>query len=137
MRRMAPPRWGLLMLWPTCPITQRKAECSMSFRCLSVIFFLCISLKAGERRVLRVCADPNNLPFSNQAGDGLENHLANLIAKELNAEVSYTWWTETKSFIKNSLGENQCDVIMGVPSTLDSVSPTRPYYRSTYVFVTR
>jgi len=109
----------------------------MSFRCLSVIFFLCISLKAGEGRVLRVCADPNNLPFSNQAGDGLENHLANLIAKDLNAEVSYTWWTETKSFVKNSLGENQCDVIMGVPSTLDSVSPTRPYYRSTYVFVTR
>jgi len=87
--------------------------------------------------VLRVCADPNNLPFSNQAGNGLENHLASLIAKDLNAELSYTWWSETKSFVKNSLGENLCDVIMGVPSTLGSVLTTRPYYRSTYVFVAR
>ncbi len=86
---------------------------------------------------LRVCADPNNLPFSNQQGEGLENRLASLIAAELNTTVSYVWWAQRRGFIRNTLAAGQCDVVMGVPSSLPSVLTTRPYYRSRYVFVTR
>ncbi len=91
----------------------------------------------GAPRVLRVCADPNNLPFSNERGEGFENRLAELLARDLGAKVEYTWWAERKSFLKNSLGAGKCDAVMGVPSAMDSVSVTRPYYRSTYVFVSR
>jgi quinoprotein dehydrogenase-associated probable ABC transporter substrate-binding protein len=87
--------------------------------------------------VLRVCADPNNLPFSNQAGEGLENRLAELVAAHLEGELQYVWWAERKSFLRNSLQAGLCDVVMGVPSSLDNVAVTRPYYQSTYVFVER
>jgi mxaJ protein len=86
---------------------------------------------------LRVCADPNNLPFSNQRGEGLENRLAELIARELKTSVSYRWWPQRRGFIRNTLAAGQCDVVMGVPSDLPSVLTTCPYYRSRYVFVSR
>jgi len=94
-------------------------------------------LLAAQERKLRVCADPNNLPFSNEAGEGIENRLAELLAHDMHAQVEYTWWAERKSFLKNSLGAGLCDVVMGVPPELDTVSATRPYYTSTYVFVER
>ena len=109
----------------------------MFFRCLSAVLLMSLSLTAASRRVLRVCADPNNLPFSNQAGEGLENRVAELVAAHLEAELQYVWWAERKSFLRNSLQAGLCDLVMGVPSTLDSVSVTRPYYQSTYVFVER
>ena len=86
---------------------------------------------------LRVCADPNNLPFSNQRQEGFENRLAALVAKELNTTVRYVWWAQRRGFVRNTLAAGRCDVIMGVPTTLPSVLTTRPYYRSSYVFVTR
>ena len=86
---------------------------------------------------LRVCADPNNLPFSNRAGEGLENHLAQLIASELHATVSYTWWPQRRGFIRNTLAADSCDVVMGIPTGSERVLTTRPYYRSSYVFVSR
>jgi mxaJ protein len=85
---------------------------------------------------LRVCADPNNLPFSNAKGEGFENELAELVARELGETVSYTWWAQRRGFIRNTLNAGTCDVIMGVPD-LDMIDTTRPYYRSTYVFVSR
>lgn len=88
-------------------------------------------------RILRVCADPNNMPFSNAAGEGFENHLAELVAGELGARVEYTWWAQRRGFIRSTLGEHQCDVVMGLPSSMEMALMTRPYYRSTYVFVTR
>jgi mxaJ protein len=91
----------------------------------------------GAPRTLRVCADPNNLPFSNQREEGFENRLAELVARDLGAKLEYTWWAERKSFLKNSLDAGLCDVVMGVPAALGSVAVTRPYYRSTYVFVSR
>jgi quinoprotein dehydrogenase-associated probable ABC transporter substrate-binding protein len=109
----------------------------MCFRYLSAVLLISFSLTGASRRVLRVCADPNNLPFSNQAGEGLENRVAELVAVHLRAELQYTWWAERKSFLRDSLQAGLCDVVMGVPSTLDSVSVTRPYYQSTYVFVER
>lgn len=88
-------------------------------------------------RELRVCADPNNLPFSNADGEGFENRLAELVAAELGATVQYTWWAQRRGFIRNTLRAGACDVVMGVPSSYELVLPTRPYYRSTYVFVSR
>jgi mxaJ protein len=85
---------------------------------------------------LRVCADPNNLPFSNAAEEGFENQLAGLVARELGLRVSYTWWAQRRGFIRNTLNAGTCDVIMGVPP-LDMIRTTRPYYRSSYVLVSR
>jgi mxaJ protein len=86
---------------------------------------------------LRVCADPNNLPFSNRRGQGFENRIAELLARDLGARVEYTWWAQRRGFIRNTLKAGSCDVIMGVPAGLDMVARTAPYYRSGYVFVTR
>jgi mxaJ protein len=109
----------------------------MSFRFLSVIALAALQCMAAGQSVLRVCADPNNMPFSNERGEGFENKLAELIAGKLGAKLEYTWWSERKSFVKNSLGQGRCDVVMGVPSALESITATKPYYRSTYVFVSR
>jgi mxaJ protein len=87
--------------------------------------------------VLRVCADPNNLPFSNARKEGFENRVAELIATELHDTVEYTWWAQRRGFVRNTLKAGTCDVIMGVPTTVGMILPTTPYYRSTYVFVTR
>jgi mxaJ protein len=88
-------------------------------------------------RQLRVCADPNNLPFSNQRLEGFENKIAGLIAQELNATVEYTWWAQRRGFIRNTLKAGACDVVLGVPSSFELALTTSPYYRSTYVFVYR
>ena len=86
---------------------------------------------------LRVCADPNNLPFSNDRGEGFENALAELVARHLNATVRYTWHAQRRGFIRNTLAAGRCDVVMGVPRGYDPVRTTAPYYRSTYVFLYR
>lgn len=88
-------------------------------------------------RELRVCADPNNLPFTNRRGEGFENRIAELVARDLHARLAYTWWAQRRGFFRNTLNASLCDVVMGVPSDLDMVRPTAPYYRSSYVFVTR
>lgn len=98
---------------------------------------LLLLCSAARARSIRVCADPNNLPFSNQAGEGLENKLAELIAAKLGAKLEYVWWSQRKSFVQNSLLAGRCDVIIGLPTSLGSVLATRPYYKSTYVFVSR
>ena len=87
--------------------------------------------------LLRVCADPNNLPFSNDRGQGFENKIAELVARDLGKKVEYTWWAQRRGFVRNTLKAGSCDVIVGVPTGLGMVLPTSPYYRSTYVFVTR
>jgi mxaJ protein len=92
---------------------------------------------ARVERILRVCSDPNNLPFSNEKQQGFENKIAELIARELGATVRYTWWAQRRGYIRNSLNAGRCDVMIGVPTGLDMLLTTRPYYRSTYVFVSR
>lgn len=89
------------------------------------------------RRELVVCADPNNLPFSNQAGQGFENALAELVAKDLGVSLRYVWWAQRRGFVRNTLKEAKCDLWPGVAAGLERVLTTRPYYRSTYVFVSR
>lgn len=95
----------------------------------------CISGEAPPP--LRVCADPNNLPFSNDRGEGFENRLATMLAADLGKRVEYTWWAQRRGFVRNTLGSRQCDVLMGVPVGFELAATTRPYYRSTYVFVSR
>jgi mxaJ protein len=86
---------------------------------------------------LRICADPNNLPFSNRAAQGFENEIAELIAQDLGVALSYTWIPERNSFFRNTLDDGRCDVVLGVPSSGSRLLTTQPYYRSTYVFVQR
>jgi len=87
--------------------------------------------------LLRVCADPNNLPFSNQRQQGFENRIAELVAREMKAELRYVWWAQRRGYIRNTLRAGLCDVFIGMPTGLDMVLVTRPYYRSTYAFVTK
>lgn len=92
-------------------------------------------LPVTARTALRVCSDANNLPFSNARGEGFENRIAALLAESLGLELAYTYWPERRGFLKNTLLARRCDVVMGIPSDAERVLPTRPYYRSTYVFV--
>lgn len=92
---------------------------------------------AAHAGTLRVCSEPNNLPFSNRAGQGFENRIANLVARDLGDTVEYTWALQNDRFIKHTLDAHKCDVMMGVSAGMDDVLTTRPYYASTYVFVSR
>lgn len=106
------------------------------------LFFLlpgivALGLTNAQARELRVCADPNNLPFSNAQSQGFENKIVDLIAKDLNATVKYTWWAQRRGFIRNTLYAATCDLWPGVAAQGEMAAPTQPYYRSTYVFLTR
>jgi mxaJ protein len=88
-------------------------------------------------RELRVCADPNNLPFSNKDGSGFENRIVLIVARELHATVVYTWWAQRRGFIRETLLSGRCDLIPGTIAGNDMLKTTQPYYRSSYVFLTR
>jgi mxaJ protein len=100
-------------------------------------YFALVLAACSQGRTLRVCADPNNLPFSNAAGEGFENRIAELVARDLGAKVRYTWWAQRRGFVRNTLRVGACDLVAGVPSSYELVQTTRPYYRSTYVFAYR
>ncbi len=87
--------------------------------------------------VLRICADPDNMPASNQKGEGYENKIAELIAKEWNAKLEYAWWPVRRGFFSRALNGRYCDVAVTAPSGLDMAGTTKPYYRSGYVVVYR
>ena len=88
-------------------------------------------------RVLTVCADPNNLPFSNDRFEGFENKLAELIARDMGAELKYVWRAQRRGFFRHAFKDDGADVVMGVPAGFERALTTKPYYRSSYVFVTR
>ena len=103
-----------------------------------VLIAVCVLTACAEpSRVLRVCADPNNLPFSNDDLEGFENRIASLVGEELDARIEYVWWAQRRGFIRNTLREGMCDAVMGVPARFEMTRTTAPYYRSSYVFVTR
>ena len=119
---------------------RRFSTAALAAVVLSVLPFL--SARADETdKVLRVCQDPNNLPFSNTNGEGIENKLAELFAKKLGWKLDYFSFPQRMGFIRNTIkfklpGTNyRCDIIMGVPSGFDQVATTKPYYRSTYALV--
>jgi mxaJ protein len=95
--------------------------------------------KPGATGQFRVCADPENMPHSNQKQEGFENKIADLIAKDFGQSTRYVWWGQRRGFIRNTMNatleEGRCDVVIGVPEGYDLVRTTKPYYRSTYVFV--
>ena len=103
---------------PTKPVSPKRSEGGPAFR---------------------VCADPENMPFSNQKQEGFENKIADLVAKELGEPTRYIWWGQRRGFIRNTMNatleEGRCDVVIAVPKEYDLVRTTRPYFRSTYVFV--
>jgi mxaJ protein len=86
---------------------------------------------------LRVCADPNNMPFSNAHRDGFENKIATLVATDLRRPLAYFWLPQRRGFFRNSLNAGRCDVVIGVPVSYGGVQTTHRYYRSSYVFVSR
>jgi mxaJ protein len=111
---------------------------SHSFRFHAMIWLTtALWCDAADHDTLRVCSDPNNLPFSNEAEQGLENKLAQLIAHDLSADLKYVWFSERQNFLSNSLNANLCDAVLGVPVDINDALLTRPYYRSTYVMVMR
>jgi mxaJ protein len=112
----------------------------MKTAALLLIGALAASAYAAERASgppLRVCSDPNNLPFSNSNEQGFENKLADLVARDLHTRVQYTWWAQRRGFLRNTLNAGLCDVVMGYPAAADMVRTTRPYYRSSYMFVSK
>jgi mxaJ protein len=86
---------------------------------------------------LLVCADPNNLPFSNRAQQGFENEIIELVAKDLGRRVRYVWWAQRRGYVRNTLNDSRCDVWPGMATGVDVAATTQPYYRSTYVFISR
>ena len=96
-----------------------------------------LSAWTPEQPVLRVCADPDDLPFSNEQQEGFENKIAQLIAAELGDSLVNVWWPHRRGFVRNTLRAGLCDLIIGVPKGFDPVLTTKPYYRSTYYFVYR
>ena len=96
-----------------------------------------LTVTAATPPPLRVCSDPNNLPFSNTRGEGFENRLAGMLAADLGTHVEYTWWAQRRGFLRNTLNAGACDLVMGLPARSEGVMTSRPYYRSSYVFVSR
>src|SRR5438270_1752575 len=96
-----------------------------------------LSIELIDPKVLRVCADPRNLPFSNEAGEGFENKLAEMLAQKLGKSLAYTFYPGATGFIRNTLNAHKCDVVMGYPQGDDFVQPTNPYYRTAYILIAR
>jgi ABC-type amino acid transport substrate-binding protein len=86
---------------------------------------------------LRVCADPSNLPFSNQQREGFENKIAALLAHDLNLTLSYTWFPDSQGFVRATLMKHRCDVVIGTVAGVDDMATTDAYYHTTYVMLTR
>src|SRR5215213_11823461 len=99
---------------------------------IAAFIALILTADASDARELRVCADPNNLPFSNDRGEGFENRIADLVARDLNAKVTYTCCAQRRGFIRNTLNARACDLVIGVPASFDMTAVTNPYYRSSY-----
>jgi quinoprotein dehydrogenase-associated probable ABC transporter substrate-binding protein len=96
-----------------------------------------LSIELVDPKVLRVCADPRNLPFSNEKGEGFENKLAELFAEKLQKKLDYMYFPQATGFVRMTLGAHRCDVIMGFPQGDDLVQGTNPYYRTAYALVAK
>jgi mxaJ protein len=121
----------------------RKGTPGQGLRLLAAVVALLVGASCSggcpgrPKPVVRVCADPNNLPFSNRAGEGFENRIAELIAADRGAALEYTWWPQRRGFVRNTLASGACDIVIGVPSGYGLTATTRRYYRSSYVFVAK
>jgi mxaJ protein len=102
-----------------------------------VVLISASTVAFASRPALRVCSDPNNLPFSNMQEQGFENVLAHMVARDLHRGIQFVWWPARARFVEKRLKAQMCDLVMGITSSFDLMVPTRPYYRSGYVFVSR
>jgi quinoprotein dehydrogenase-associated probable ABC transporter substrate-binding protein len=112
----------------------RKVGPRLAIACVAT---LAPAVAGSDATTLRVCADPNNLPFSNQQQQGFENKIARAMAAAFGQRLEYVWWAQRRGFVRNTLNAAACDVLVGVPARFELALTTRPYYRSSYVFVTR
>lgn len=123
------PRQALLLL--ASAIVALSGVAAFSFAAAAA------TAEAVDRSSLRVCADPSNLPFSNDKGEGFENKIAELFAKELGVPVQYTWYPDTMGFIRNTLRARKCDIVMGTISANEMLQNTNPYYHSAFSLIYR
>jgi quinoprotein dehydrogenase-associated probable ABC transporter substrate-binding protein len=96
-----------------------------------------LSIELVDPKVLRVCADPRNMPFSNEKGEGFENKIAELFAEKLQKKLDYAFFPQATGFVRVTLGSHRCDVIIGFPQGSDLVQGTNPYYRTTYALIAK
>jgi quinoprotein dehydrogenase-associated probable ABC transporter substrate-binding protein len=124
LRRMAliVPCVGLLAVLPATAFAQAGNDPALS-------------IELVDPKVFRVCADPHSMPFSNQAGEGFENKVAELFAKKLDKSLAYTWFPQSVGFIRNTLNAHKCDIVMGFPQGGELAQSTNPYYRTAYAIV--
>src|SRR5438270_8038510 len=142
MLAMSPRLWDSRQPRRIFRITRTKGGCFMYSPCLKFLggFLLLISAAVGlnaQNRELRVCADPNNMPFSARDQAGFENRIAALVAQNLGARLTFVWQRMGRGFVREYLDKAQCDLLIGIPTNYRPVLTTSPYYRSTYVFVSR
>lgn len=110
---------------------------SSASNCIAVLTLFFAPVAALAATPLRVCADPNNLPYSNRQQQGFENKIVELIAGDMGTQATYYWYPQRGRFFKQTLGSDACDLVMSVPSTMPGLAVTQPYYRSSYVFISR
>ncbi len=114
-------------------ILERRWGSLVVVLCLALLMFSPDRGQGAEPKELRVCADPDNLPYSNEQLEGFENKIAALIAQDMGAKLAYTWWPHQRGLIRRTLNEERCDVLIGIPKGYDPVLWTKPYYRTAYV----
>ena len=117
--------WFCALLLAICVVSASRAQAPG----------LGASVELVDPHVFRVCADPRNMPFSDQEGEGFENKLAELLAGKLNESVAYTYYPQVIGFVRNTLNAFHCDVVMGVSQGYDLVQTTNPYYHTVYALV--
>ena len=105
-------------------------------RAVAFLLALC-AVSAGAQPALRVCADPDNLPYSHQDGSGFENRIARLVAEDFGLPLEFAWLPDRRGFVRKTMGSGLCDLIVGVPVAFERTLNTKPYYRSSYVLVDR
>ncbi|MDJ0512835.1 MAG: quinoprotein dehydrogenase-associated putative ABC transporter substrate-binding protein [Methyloceanibacter sp.] len=123
-------------------VMQRLVATGRAFRVAAAVASLAVvccasQVRAEEASLLRVCADPDNTPFSSSDGGGFENKLATLIADRLDRKLVYIWFPENTGYIPNTFGQNACDLVMGYAQGTGLIEDTNPYYYTSYVLITR
>src|SRR3954454_16980260 len=101
---------------------------------LAAVAVVCAAVQ-GQQRELRVCADPDNLPYSHEDGSGFENRIAQLVADDFGVPLEYAWLPDRRGFVRKTMGSGLCDLIVGVPAQFERTLNTKPYYRSSFVLV--
>jgi quinoprotein dehydrogenase-associated probable ABC transporter substrate-binding protein len=104
---------------------------------VAIVLMIFTAEVTAQTRELRVCADPDNLPFSSREQNGFENRIAGLVAMDLGAHLTFIWQRMGRGFVREYLDKGKCDLLVGIPTHYRAVLTTSPYYRSTYVFVSR